>query len=114
MSCSERTKDATVDNASNADTELQHLKLTLELIDNNYQNKRQSQSLLTFTNNGKEAFPATGWKLYFNSGGLRTADTTIAQIKHVNGDLQSLLPGPNFGTLEPGGSKKVEVLGGGY
>jgi hexosaminidase len=68
------------------------LKLTLELTDNKYQNKPQSRADLTLTNTGEKELPARGWKLFFNGGRLRTADSTVAQVKHFNGDLFYLIP----------------------
>ena len=70
----------------------------------------QSRLILTVTNKGTQVWPGTGWKVFFNSRAMSTKDTTKAVIKLVNGDLQALSPGSQFGTLNPGESKKIEVL----
>ena len=87
------------------------LKLTLELADNNYQNKPVSRSVLTLANTMENDLPAKGWKLFFNGGRLKTADSTVAQVKHYNGDLFYLVPGSKFKDVEPGKTAKVELSG---
>ncbi|KAA5548837.1 family 20 glycosylhydrolase [Adhaeribacter rhizoryzae] len=87
------------------------LKLTLELKDNRYQNKPQSRLELTIANTGEQALPAKGWKIFFNSSRLRTADSTVIQVKHYNGDLYYLAPGSKFKEIAPGKSAKIEIAG---
>lgn len=112
MSCSQVSTDtAAVSSANEASAAAQGLELKLELADNYHEGKAQSRSVLTITNNGAEALPAKGWKLYFNGGAVRSADTTVAIVKHFNGDLHYLAPGPEFKEVAPGASATVEVLG---
>ncbi|MCX2739457.1 family 20 glycosylhydrolase [Pontibacter anaerobius] len=112
MSCSQISTDSAGVTATNeAGAETQGLGLKLELADNHYQNRAQSRSVLTITNNGPEALPAKGWKLYFNGGALKSADSTVATVQHFNGDLHYLAPGPEFKEIAPGASATVEVLG---
>ncbi|TPE43882.1 family 20 glycosylhydrolase [Pontibacter mangrovi] len=112
MSCSQLSTDNAATSAtSEAGAAAQGLGLKLELADNRYQDKAQSRAILTITNNGQEELPAKGWKLYFNGGALRSADSTVAIIQHFNGDLHYLAPGPDFEEIEPGESATVEVLG---
>ncbi|WP_461072120.1 family 20 glycosylhydrolase [Spirosoma horti] len=88
------------------------LRITLELADNNYQNKGRSLSMLTLTNTGSEDLPATGWKLFFNGGNPSSLDASVAQVKLFNGDLHYISPGPKFTKLEPGKSTTIQVLAG--
>ncbi|AKD02374.1 family 20 glycosylhydrolase [Pontibacter korlensis] len=112
MSCSQVSTDtAAISAANETNAEAQGLSLKLELADNHYQNKAQSRSVLTITNNGTETLPAKGWKLYFNGGALTAADSTVATIQHFNGDLHYLAPGPKFEEIAPGASGTIEVLG---
>jgi len=89
------------------------LSITWEPIQNNYQNKGQSLNALTITNNGKNTFPASGWKMYFNDAGmlLPATPTGNATITFVNGDLFSLAPTTTFGEIKPGASVRVEFIG---
>jgi len=88
------------------------LTLNWEVIENSLTAGRQSKSVLTITNNGNKPLPANGWKIFFNSGGFQSADTTVATIKLVNGDLIAITPGSNFGALQAGEAKKVAINGG--
>lgn len=88
------------------------LAITFELADNNYQNQGRSRSVLTLTNTGNEALPATGWKLFFNGGNPSSFDASVAQVKLFNGDLHYISPGPKFTRLEPGKSASIQVLAG--
>ncbi len=90
----------------------QPITLKLTLADNNYQNKARSRSVLTLTNTGDAILPATGWKLYFNDGDPASDDTSVAQVKPVNGDLFYLSPGPAFKSVPPGQSATMAFLSG--
>src|SRR5580692_3996512 len=72
------------------------LSLSWEIIENNYSNKPQSLSVLTFVAN-KSGLPATGWKLYFNfAEPIPQTLTPGVNITHVNGDLFCLSPTADF------------------
>lgn len=88
------------------------LSITWEALQNDYQGKPQALNAITITNNGKVTFPATGWKMYFNSARLvmEQAVTGNAIIKFVNGDLFSLTPTDTFGDIKPGQSVRVEFI----
>ncbi|GEO03588.1 beta-N-acetylhexosaminidase [Adhaeribacter aerolatus] len=114
LGCSQASREEKASTETiTAGTQVQNspLKLTLELKDNRYQNKPQSRSELTITNTGEQALPARGWKIFFNGGRLKTADSTIVQVKHYNGDLYYLAPGSKFKEIAPGKSATVEVSG---
>ncbi|MDB5130491.1 MAG: beta-N-acetylhexosaminidase [Mucilaginibacter sp.] len=79
---------------------------------NGYQNPRQSLNAITVTNNGRQAFPASGWKMYFNSARLIVPATVSgnAKIDFVNGDLFSLTPTSTFTEIKPGASVRIEFI----
>ena len=89
------------------------LSITWEPIQNNYQNKGQSLNTLTITNNGKNTFPASGWKLFFNDANMLLPGTPTgnATITFINGDLFSLVPAATFGEIKPGASVQVQFIG---
>ena len=93
------------------DFNVNNLRLTLEHVALNNPKPGQSRFILTFSNKSQQAFPALGWKLYFNTGSMQSADTTVAQLKLYNGDLFFLSPGPRFNLLPAGGTRRVEIIG---
>lgn len=88
------------------------LSVTWQPLKNEYQNRQQSLNAITITNNGKSTFPASGWKIYFNSARLVAAQTATgnATIAFVNGDLFSLAPTAAFTELKPGASARIEII----
>jgi hexosaminidase len=88
------------------------LSITWEALQNNSPKNGQALNAITITNNGKATFPATGWKMYFNSARLVTEQTVTgnATIKFVNGDLFSLTPTATFTDLKPGQSVRIEFI----
>ena len=88
------------------------LSIVWEPIQDNYQNKGQSLNAITITNNGKNTFPASGWKIFFNDASMLqpATPTNNAKIDFIDGDLFSLSPTASFGELKPGASEKVEFI----
>ncbi|WP_224746216.1 family 20 glycosylhydrolase [Mucilaginibacter glaciei] len=88
------------------------LSITWEVVDNNYQNKQMALTAITITNNNQSAFPAAGWKIYFNSSRnfLPNAPSGTATIKPINGDLYSITPTNKFITIKPGESARIEYV----
>nr|MCS3814420.1 hexosaminidase [Mucilaginibacter sp. X4EP1] len=88
------------------------LSITWEPVQNDYKTSQQSLNAITITNNGKNTFPASGWKLYFNSARLIASATVTgnAKIDFVNGDLFSLTPTGTFTEIKPGQSVRVEFV----
>ncbi len=88
------------------------LSIVWEPVQNDYKNHQQSLNAITITNNGKSTFPASGWKMYFNSARLVVSATVTgnAKIDFVNGDLFSLTPTPTFTDLKPGASVRIEFI----
>jgi hexosaminidase len=88
------------------------LSISWEALQNDYQTKQQSLNAITITNNGHTTFPATGWKMYFNSARLVASATVTgnAKIDFINGDLFSLTPTGTFTELKPGASVRIEFV----
>jgi len=106
VTASAQTKNAPAFNAHD-------LSITWEALQNNYQNKDQSLNALTITNNGKNTFPASGWKMYFNDAGMLLPATVTgnAKIAFINGDLFSLTPTATFTGIKPGESVRIDFIG---
>ncbi len=70
------------------------LSISWQALENDNTVRGQSLNAITITNNGKTTFPASGWKMYFNSARMVASATVTgnAQISFVNGDLFSLTP----------------------
>ncbi|ATP55202.1 beta-N-acetylhexosaminidase [Pedobacter ginsengisoli] len=88
---------------------VRNLYITREVLSNA---EDKTLSVLTITNNGKQALPGKGWSIYFNSRPMEVAgsDSLSARIKHVNGDLFRLYPIKGFSDLKSGRSMKIQVL----
>ncbi len=89
------------------------LSISWEVVQNDYLHRGPSLNALTITNNGKNTFPASGWKMYFNDAGmLRQATVTgNAKIDFINGDLFRLTPDATFTEIKPGESVRIEFVG---
>jgi hexosaminidase len=105
MSTAFKTTDGVKFNAAD-------LRISWEVIDNNYQNKNEALTVLVITNSGKTVLPAGGWKFYFNSGRGFTENAVSgnAKINQVNGDLYSITPNAGFKDLKPGESTRIEYV----
>ncbi|WP_316820917.1 family 20 glycosylhydrolase [Pedobacter gandavensis] len=68
--------------------------------------------ILAINNNGNSPFPASGWKIYFNSRELKVvaADTLLAKVQLVNGALFRLTPLEGFKALAPGSSIQLHMV----
>lgn len=97
---------------SNGDFNPGNMLLKWEFSGQQHKNTSAIPSLLTLVNEGKTALPSQGWSIYFNSRSLKVAgaDTEIAEIKHVNGDLFRLIPKKGNKALEPGASQQIHLL----
>ena len=92
------------------------LHLTWEIIENNYQGKREFHSAFTLTNKSKQPLPASGWSLFFNFPRMIHAASVSPrmQISHINGDFYQLKPAVGFGGLRPNDTLRVEFAGGAW
>jgi hexosaminidase len=88
------------------------LHIKWEGVQDDYQNKAQSLNAITITNTGKNTFPASGWKIYFNSphNFLPASPTNNVKVDHINGDLFSFTPLNTFTELKPGASVRIEFI----
>ena len=88
------------------------LSITWEALQNDAPTKGHSLNAITITNNGRTTFPANGWKIYFNSSRLVTAETPThnATFAFVNGDLFSITPTADFTDIKPGASARIEFI----
>jgi len=88
------------------------LSVHWEVVQNDKPSNGLSLNAITITNNGKSTFPASGWKMFFNSARLvqQTTPTGNAKIDFVNGDLFSLTPTATFTDLKPGASVRIEFV----
>ncbi|MBC7423375.1 MAG: carbohydate-binding domain-containing protein, partial [Ferruginibacter sp.] len=88
------------------------LKLTITEVDNNYQNKGQAIIKLAITNTAKQALPATGWNIFFNSkNNLQTIDKEpVFTIQQLTGNLFQLKPAQAFKPLSPNETDTVRVI----
>lgn len=87
------------------------LNISWEVVENNYDNKSQSLTALTFKSTDKNALPASGWKIYFNS--VRYITSVLngdVKVDHINGDLYVLSPLQNFQPIKPGSSFAVQYI----
>jgi hexosaminidase len=105
MSSAFKTTDAIKFNAAD-------LRISWEVMDNNYQGKNEALTALVITNSGKDVLPAGGWKFYVNSGRGFTENAVSgnAKINQVNGDLYSITPTAGFKELKPGESARIEYV----
>ena len=88
------------------------LSITWEVLQNDYLHRGPSLNAITITNNGKNTFPASGWKLYFNDAGMLRPETVTgnAKIAFINGDLFNLTPAATFTEIKPGESVQIKFV----
>ncbi|MGV3641237.1 MAG: glycoside hydrolase family 20 zincin-like fold domain-containing protein, partial [Adhaeribacter sp.] len=87
------------------------LQLSWEVLQNHYQGKTQVLSALTLTNTSKQAFPARGWQIYYNSG--RAVAPVLSgelRFQHLNGDLNRIRPAAGFSAIPAGGSHRATFV----
>ena len=94
----------------------QSLSLRWELLSNFYQGRRQAHCVLVLTNTGKEAFPASGWALYFNGSSVPQVGLTPAGllIENLSGCLFRLTPASGFRGIAAGDSLRMEYIASDY
>ena len=62
-------------------------------IQNNYEGKNQSLSVLSILNGSENDLPPTGWSLYFNYGAdILKPDSRGLTMSFINGDLYKIEP----------------------
>lgn len=92
------------------------LTITWELVENGHQGKMQSLSTFTIINKTKQAFPASGWTLYYNFIRFVTPGEVAPGIEagHINGHLYTLKPTAGFKGIAPGDSLKINIISGAW
>ncbi|QNK64432.1 carbohydate-binding domain-containing protein [Pedobacter sp. PAMC26386] len=86
-----------------------HVKWTFK--ENLSSGKKQSLSLLTFSNKSAQQFPASNWSLYFNS--MKDIDLKTSgkiTVEQVNGDLFRIRPGQDFREINKGDSVVLDIF----
>ncbi|GAB7129430.1 family 20 glycosylhydrolase [Silvimonas sp. JCM 19000] len=88
------------------------LKLTWQNIGNHVDGDN-FECELTLTNHSATALSGNDWAIYFSFCRKVHPDSVTGGvgIKHINGDLWQLTPTADFGTLEPGASRKITYRG---
>jgi len=88
------------------------LKVTWQLLANNYENRPENISFLTLENTGKHLITPGGWSIFFNFNRHITPSSITGQvsIEHVNGDIYRLRPEYGFNPLSPGSSSRVSFV----
>lgn len=89
------------------------ISITWELLENNYQGKRQMVAALEIKNNSKkQSLPASGWELYFNhTKAVATILSGNVNGEFINGDFDKIWPNENFKELKPGQAVKINYIG---
>ena len=71
------------------------LRVEWKPMENNYEGKNQSLSVLSIINDSDIDLPPNGWALYFNySGSFPKPDSRGLSISYINGDLYKIEPNP--------------------
>jgi len=82
-----------------------------QAIQNNYQGKNQTLSVLNIINDSEKNLPAQGWSLYFNYGGqFPMPDNGGLKMSFVNGDLYKIEPLADFKGIPAGKTHKYELI----
>lgn len=85
-----------------------HVKWTFKAYQSS--DKKQSLSLLTFSNKAAQKFPASNWSLYFNSmKEIEVKTTGQIIVEHMNGDLFRIRPGKDFKEINKGDSVVLDI-----
>ncbi len=90
--------------------DISSLKISWEVLENNYQNEKKFLSEFTIVNKTKVEFPKTGWVLYYNYGRTVISATGGVEINHINGDFFKMTPTAQFAGIKPGDSLKIQVI----
>ncbi|MEN8116738.1 MAG: family 20 glycosylhydrolase [Bacteroidota bacterium] len=85
----------------------EEIKLTWEIISNEYAKTPQAKSVFTIENNSRFKFNENNWALFFNQSPRKPLNTSgNAQVKHISGDWFKLEPTEGF-LLKPGETKEI-------
>lgn len=80
-------------------------------VQNNFEGKNQSLSVLSLTNESADDLPVRGWTLYFNySGDFPKPDSRGLTISFVNGDLYKIEPNPASDGISAGARIDFQMI----
>lgn len=88
------------------------LEMHWQVYENHHLGKDQTLFSIGIRNGAKEAFPSTGWRIYFNLGKRVSTVVGTEQLKiiHVNGGLYYISPGKDFKALAAGKSMAQQFI----
>jgi len=87
------------------------ISLQWQPIQNNFEGKNQSLSVLTITNGSEHDIPAKGWTLYFNHGvDIPKPDSRGLSMSYINGDLYKIEPNAAFDGIPAGGKLSYQMV----
>jgi len=88
------------------------LEMRWHVYQNNYLGKDQTLFSIGIQNQGRQALPNTGWKIYFNLGKRvsMVPGPEMLKINHVNGGLYYISPGKDFKVPGPGESLDQQFI----
>lgn len=88
------------------------LGLVWQLKDNQYKGQSKSLSEFVITNKSNQAFPASGWSIYFQcikTIDLRTVSGDVT-MEHLNGTLYRITPASGFKAINPGQKLNISFV----
>ena len=89
-------------------------KIAISIVtnDNNYEGKKQGKATLSIINNSKQNFPATDWRIYFNSknGIILPAAQSNFTLNQSNGNLFQLTPKESFTGIAAGKNVGIDIV----
>lgn len=87
------------------------ISLQWQPVQNNYEGKNQSLSVLTINNGSEFDIPGKGWTLYFNYGAdIPKPDSRGLSMSYINGDLYKIEPTAAFDGIQAGGKLSYQML----
>lgn len=87
------------------------ISLQWQPVQNNFEAKNQSLSVLTINNESEFDIPAKGWTLYFNYGAdIPKPDSRGLTMSYINGDLYKIEPSVAFDGIPAGGKLSYQML----
>ncbi|MBC8986715.1 carbohydate-binding domain-containing protein [Pedobacter sp. N36a] len=88
------------------------LEVYWHVYENHYLGKDQTLFSIGIRNHGKQPFPKTGWKIYFNLGKRvsTVSGTEKLKVNHVNGGLYYISPGKDLNAVGSGESLEQQFI----
>ena len=87
------------------------ISLQWQPVQNNYEGKNQSLSVLSISNGSEFDIPAKGWTLYFNYGAdIPKPESRGLSMSFINGDLYKIEPTAAFDGIPAGAKLSYQML----